>query len=92
MVLNLEPLEAPDCLGWLEATTSLVVEASSGNELAIHKEAALDSLEDGVYPPKIDGDLAGLAMWGEGDPRFDVDLTPIPVDAPSYAGCDQPQR
>ncbi|WP_434427847.1 hypothetical protein [Nannocystis pusilla] len=92
VVLNLEPLEAPDCIGWLEATTSLVVEASSGNELAIHKEAALDPLEDGVYPSKIAGDLAGVAIWGEGDPRLDVDLTPIPVEAPSYAGCDQPQR
>lgn len=91
LVLNLEPLESLDCLGWIEATNSSVVEASSGNELAIHKDAALGPLEDAVYPPKVDGDLAGVAMWGEGDPRLDVDLTPIPVEAPSYAGCDQPQ-
>jgi hypothetical protein len=92
VILNLDPLESPGCLGWFEATTSLVVEASSGNELTILKEAALNPLEDSVYPPKVAGDLAGLAMWGEADPRLDVDLTPIPVEAPSYAGCDQPQR
>lgn len=48
-----------------------------------------------VYTPKdldnVVDPLEGKAMWEEGDPKFDFSgLTPIPTDAPSFAGAKQP--
>jgi len=42
-----------------------------------------------VYTPK-DGPLKDTAMWETGDPKLDFTKTPIPTDAPSFAGAKQP--
>ncbi|MBZ5716056.1 hypothetical protein [Nannocystis pusilla] len=43
-----------------------------------------------VYTPKNDGPLEGMAMWEQGDPKFDFFLAAIPTDEPSFAGARQP--
>lgn len=89
-VLGLNPMQSAECAASIKQEMGVILQVNTVDEQTALADMWFDGLVDGALPADPVGPLKDMAMWELGDPRFDHDGVARPLDAPSFAGADEP--